>query len=296
MAIQVVSRAVTRTKREFGERVLGQALGLLGNNPERNAGYFIRAINRIASGERGELVRKWVAEWLSEGHPGREFLARVGRDIHPNARRRYLARMFVNLFFRDRTVIERCREKYGVSPPQCMVMSPTMRCNYRCQGCYAYSYERKDDMSPEMFDGIMRQAEEMGIRFFILVGGEPFIYSNLLEILGRHGRSFFQIYTNGTFIDKSVAEKLVKLGNIAPMISVNGPAEFTDASRVPGSFARRWTTCGKSAASLVTPCWPPESTPTPSAGTNGMIFSLPKAPCTAGCSFICPWGATPTRR
>jgi sulfatase maturation enzyme AslB (radical SAM superfamily) len=33
-----------------------------------------------------------------------------------------------------------------------------------------------------------------------------------------------------------MAEKLVKLGNIAPQISVNGPAEYTDASRVKGAF------------------------------------------------------------
>ena len=218
--------------------MLGQALGLLGSNPDRNAKYFIAAINKIASGERGEMVREWVGNWLSEGKPGREFLGKIAKNINPNVRRRFLARMFVSLFFRDRAVIERCKEKYGVSPPQCMVISPSMRCNYRCQGCYAYSYERKDDMSPETFERLLREAEEMGIRFFILVGGEPFIYPNLLDILARHGQSFFQIYTNGSFIDKSVAAKLARLGNIAPMISVNGPEEFTDASRVEGAFAK----------------------------------------------------------
>lgn len=238
MAVRIVSQTVTRTKRELGERILGQALGLLGSNPERNAKYFLKAIQRVGSGERGELVNRWVEEWLSEGHPGREFLGRISRNIHPNVRRRYIARMFVNLFFRDRYTIERCKEKYGVSPPQCMVISPTMRCNYRCQGCYSASYERKDDMPPETFERILHDAEEMGIRFFILVGGEPFIYPDLLKMLSKHHQAFFQIYTNGYFIDRAMAEKLVELGNIAPMISVNGPEEFTDASRMKGSFAK----------------------------------------------------------
>ena len=184
MAVQIINRTITRTKRELGERILGQALGLLGSHPDHNAKYFIKAINRVAAGERGEMVRQWVEHWLSEGQPGREFLGRIARNIHPNVRRRFIARMFMSLFFRDRAVIERCQEQYGVSPPQCMVVSPSMRCNYRCQGCYSASYERNDDMPPEVFDRILSEAEEMGIRFFIMVGGEPFIYPDLLKVLG----------------------------------------------------------------------------------------------------------------
>ncbi|MFH1647474.1 MAG: radical SAM protein [Chloroflexota bacterium] len=238
MAVQIVSRTINRTKRELGERILGEALGLLGGNPDRNAKYFIKAINTIASGERGEMVRNWVQKWLGEDQPGREFLGKIAHNIHPNVRRRFLARMFVSLFFRDRSVIERCKQLHGVSPPQCMVISPTMRCNYRCQGCYSASYERHDDMPPETFDRLLHEAEDMGIRFFILVGGEPFIYPDLIPLLSKHGQSFFQIYTNGCFIDKSVARKLVEMGNVAPMISVNGPEMFTDASRVEGSFSK----------------------------------------------------------
>jgi MoaA/NifB/PqqE/SkfB family radical SAM enzyme len=237
MAVQIVSHTITRTKRELGERILGRALGLLGNNPDKNAKYFIKAIERISSGERGEMVRRWVEGWVSEGRPGREFLGRLGK-IDPNVRRKFVARMFVSLFFRDKALLESVKEKYGVSPPQCMVISPSMRCNYRCQGCYSASYERHDDMPAATFDRIMGEAEAMGIRFFILVGGEPFIYPNLLDILARHGQSFFQIYTNGSFIDKTVAARLVEMGNVAPMISVNGPEEFTDNSRVPGSFQK----------------------------------------------------------
>jgi MoaA/NifB/PqqE/SkfB family radical SAM enzyme len=217
MAVQIVSHTLTRTKRELGERIIGRALGMLGGNPDKNARYFIKAIERIAAGERGEMVRNWVANWLDEGRPGREFLGRVGKNIHPNVRRKFIARMFVSLFFRDKAVIEHVKEKYGVSPPQCMVISPSMRCNYRCQGCYSASYER---------------------HFFILVGGEPFIYPDLLRILAKHGQSFFQIYTNGYFIDKTVAARLVEMGNVAPMISVNGPETFTDNSRQEGSFKK----------------------------------------------------------
>ena len=45
MAIPIVQR----TKREAAERVLGQALGLLGNNQEKGAQYVIKAIEHIAA-------------------------------------------------------------------------------------------------------------------------------------------------------------------------------------------------------------------------------------------------------
>jgi MoaA/NifB/PqqE/SkfB family radical SAM enzyme len=52
----------------------------------------------------------------------------------------------------------------------------------------------------------------------------------------KHNRSFFQVYTNASLVDRALAEKLVKMGNVAPQISVNGPGEYTNKARVPGAF------------------------------------------------------------
>ena len=236
MVTSIGRRIMYRTKRELAERALGRALGLLGNNPDRNAKYLVKAIDRIASDEKQSIIRDWVHDWLVEGKPGREFLGRILKNTHPNVRRRYIARMVVSMFFRDPELHERCMQKYGISPPATMLISPTMRCNFRCEGCYAASYERKDDMKPEVFDRVLSEAEDIGINFFVILGGEPFIYPDLLRIINKHNKSFFQVYTSGSFIDKAMAKKLVELGNVAPQISVNGPAEYTDASRVKGAF------------------------------------------------------------
>lgn len=216
--------------------VLGQALGVLGGNPDRNARYLIRAIDHIARGEKQGLIREWVHGWLGEGRPGRQFLHRLSEHTHPNVRRRYIARMVVSMLFRDPEVGERCFQRYGVTPPYTMLISPTMRCNYCCQGCYASSYERKDDMPPDLFHRALSEAEDMGMNFFIVLGGEPFVYPHLLDVIARHDRSFFQVYTNGSFIDEAMARRLVELGNVAPQVSVNGPPQYTDASRGQGSF------------------------------------------------------------
>ena len=236
MAINTSRRIVYRTKRELAERAIGRALGFLGDNPEKNAEYLVKVIDRIAGSEKDTIIRNWFHNWLEEGRPGREFLTRILQNIHPNVRRRYVARMMVSLFFPDTDLIEQCKLQHGIATPATMLISPSMRCNYRCKGCYAASYERKDDMKPEVFDRVLQEAESLGTNFFIVLGGEPFIYPELLDIVKKHNSSFFQVYTNGSFIDKDMAKKLVRLGNIAPQLSINGPAEYTDDSRGKGAF------------------------------------------------------------
>ena len=242
MATYFGNKIINRTKRDLAEKALGQALGLLGNNPDKNVSYLLAAIDRITDDEKHATVRKWIHAWLEEGNPGREFLGRILKHIHPNVRQKYLARMIVSMFFRYPEILERYKAEYGITPPTVMLISPSMRCNFNCTGCYAGSYERKDDMKEEVFDRVLSEAEDMGINFFIILGGEPFIYPELLPIIRKHNKSFFQIYTNGSFIDRAMAKKLVTMGNIAPQLSVNGPAEYTDASRGKGAFAQAMQT------------------------------------------------------
>lgn len=236
MATNSIRRIFNQSKRDLAEIVLGRALGLLGNNPDRNAQYLLKAIDHITRGEQQEMIRNWFHGWLEKGKPGREFLSRIACHTNTNVRRRFLARMIVSMFFKDKGLREACIAEYGIESPCVMLISPTMRCNYRCLGCYAGSYEKKDDMKPEVLDRVLCQAEDMGINFFVMLGGEPFIYPELLSIIRKHNKVFFQIYTNGSFIDEIMAEKLVRLGNVAPQISVNGPREYTDASRGKGAF------------------------------------------------------------
>ncbi len=231
-----INRIINKAKRDLAEMALGKALGLLGSNPERNAQYVLKAVNHIAGGEQQDMVKNWFHSWLQPDNPGRDFLTKIATQIDPNIRQKFLARMIVSMFFKDKELVESCRVEYGVESPAVMLISPSMRCNYRCKGCYAGSYERKDDMKPEVLDRVLGEAEDMGTNFFVILGGEPFIYPELLSIMENHSRAFFQVYTNGSFIDTSIARKLVKLGNIAPQISVNGPREYTDASRGTGSF------------------------------------------------------------
>ena len=227
-----------KLKQETAKNILSQALMLLAHSSERNYRRFAGVFARIAKTEHQRMIANWVGNWLSEGNPGALFLNRALKRLHPNVRKNFLANAIANLFFRDQKVYARLRAEYGFNPPSVMLLSPTMRCNYHCAGCYAGNYTVGDDLPPEVFDQVLTEAEAIGIRFVTILGGEPFIYSRLLDIFAAHKHVSFQVYTNGSLINEDMAAKLVELGNVAPQISIDGFREQTDAGRGKGAFDR----------------------------------------------------------
>ncbi len=131
------------------------------------------------------------------------------------------------------------RESTGFHPPILMVISPTMRCNLDCYGCYAGKYNGRRDLGLDTLNRLLREAEEMGVYFMVISGGEPFILGDeLLSVIERHRSILFQVYTNGTLIDRDVARRLARAGNIIPCISVEGFKEETDARRGDGTYEK----------------------------------------------------------
>ena len=120
--------------------------------------------------------------------------------------------------------------------PFTILISPTMRCNLTCEGCFAGEYSRDSDMDIDTLQSIVDQANEMGVYLITILGGEPFFREDLLDFYAANPDVYFQVYTNGTLLDEATLDHLAALGNIAPMLSIEGGRELTDARRGPGIF------------------------------------------------------------
>ncbi|MFW6139283.1 MAG: radical SAM protein [Spirochaetota bacterium] len=130
------------------------------------------------------------------------------------------------------------REKNGYDVPSLMVISPTMKCNLNCYGCYAGDYQKAQDLDMSVINRVINEAKNMGMFFFVISGGEPTYWPHLLELLETHSDAIFQIYTNGTLIDERMAEDFARLGNAVPCISVEGFEKETDERRGKGTFKK----------------------------------------------------------
>ena len=72
----------------------------------------------------------------------------------------------------------------------------------------------------------------MGVYLFTLLGGEPFLWDDLLDFARENKDALFQVFTNGTLLDHDTIDELAEVGNIAPMLSLEGsPGAHRRASR-----------------------------------------------------------------
>ena len=137
-------------------------------------------------------------------------------------------------------IVEAFQKRHGYDPPRFITLSPTKKCNLKCIGCYAESSAETDvSLDWDTVDRIITQQKELwGSHFTVISGGEPLMWrsegKNILDMVEKHHDTFFLMYTNGTLITEEVAERMGRLGNITPSISVEGFEEETDWRRGKG--------------------------------------------------------------
>jgi MoaA/NifB/PqqE/SkfB family radical SAM enzyme len=126
----------------------------------------------------------------------------------------------------------------GVLVPMGIGLSPTMRCNLNCVGCYARFHPRQEEMPFEVIQCIVASAEKAGVFLFVITGGEPYIRPEMLDLYRAHPRSCFLTVSNGTLIDEPTARAIAGSGNVFPMISIEGDEAQTDERRGKGVYRR----------------------------------------------------------
>jgi MoaA/NifB/PqqE/SkfB family radical SAM enzyme len=147
--------------------------------------------------------------------------------------KRLLAKLAWNMGLKGMLSVERHkrRVKRGEFFPPFLYVSVINSCNLRCQGCWVDVSAKMEAMAPEAFHQMVHEAKEMGNVFFGIVGGEPFMHPRLFDLLELHSDCYFQIFTNGHFITDERARRMRQLGNITPLISVEGTDVVSDIRR-----------------------------------------------------------------
>ena len=95
-----------------------------------------------------------------------------------------------------------------------MELELSLTCNFRCAYCYVTDQAHSEpELTPEEIRDVILQAQELGARKIILLGGEPMIYPDLLGVVRFiRGRGLdVEMFTNGTNISPEVARELFEL-------------------------------------------------------------------------------------
>src|SRR5207244_938379 len=147
--------------------------------------------------------------------------------------KRLLWKLAWNMGWKGMLSVERHKRrlKRGEYFPPFLYVSIINSCNLRCQGCWVDVAAKQEIIQPAAFHKLVREAKAMGNVFFGIVGGEPFMHTHLLDMLAEHPDCYFQVFTNGHFLTEERAKRMRQLGNVTPLISVEGSEIVSDERR-----------------------------------------------------------------
>ncbi len=123
------------------------------------------------------------------------------------------------------------RRARGQSFPAFLHLSITNACNLSCQGCWVSPTRPPQHLDLALARRIIDAARRQGSYFFGILGGEPLLHPGLFDLLAAYPDCYFQLFTNGTLITAEVAERLRVLGNVTPLISIEGLEQTGDIRR-----------------------------------------------------------------
>lgn len=158
---------------------------------------------------------------------------KMARRVWSETDKRLVWKLAWNMGFKGMRSVQRFKRrlKHGDVFPPFLYLSIVNSCNLRCQGCWVDVAAPQQTIDLSAMNRLIGEAKAVGNSFFGILGGEPFMHPELLEILGEHPDCYFQVFTNGQLITDDVAKQLRWLGNVTPLVSVEGSEIVSDQRR-----------------------------------------------------------------
>lgn len=122
----------------------------------------------------------------------------------------------------------------------------TYQCNFHCQHCYVpNSYRKSGELRTQEVFLVLDELKNIGCFYLGFTGGEVFLRKDILDIFWHAKRKGFEIiiYTNGSLIDRIVAEELkrIRVNKVDITIPAMSDAVFERISGVAGSREKVFT-------------------------------------------------------
>jgi len=132
-------------------------------------------------------------------------------------------------------------EERGLHIPPFLIASITDECNLHCTGCYAWETQgchtpqTEEQLPTSDWHRIFKEADDAGIDFILLAGGEPLMRPDVLEAATDYGM-LFPVFTNGTRMDSTYLDYFDHHRNLLPVLSIEGNRTRTDERRGAGVY------------------------------------------------------------
>lgn len=215
------------------------ALGYLDKDPATN---IPKLLNWVDAFDRHDVLkshRRAVHNALDDpdGNWYRLIMS-LWTDIDPQVRKTVFENLIINASIFGYPRQRAAEKEHGCNVPWAILMDPTSACNLHCTGCWAAEYGDSLNLSYDELDDLITQGKALGTYMYIYSGGEPLVRKkDIIRLCEAHPDCMFLAFTNGTLIDEEFADEMLRVGNFAPAISIEGFEQETDARRGKGTYA-----------------------------------------------------------
>lgn len=230
-------KVMEKVEKGAKDALVKAGIELLNKNPEENLDKLFKLVKKTVKKDEDNLKRvNDIQGYYNNNESIHEYVQKIIKTTNKNCLEKFFTNFFANAVWYGMAKREKMYKEKDIKVPFTILISPSMRCNLRCTGCYAASYSKEDDIPYEEVDRIVKEARDLGIYYIIVLGGEPFFNKYMLNIYEKYNDMMFIPFTNGTLFDEKLADKVTELGNIIPMFSLEGFQKETDSRRGEGVF------------------------------------------------------------
>ncbi|KKC29321.1 radical SAM protein [Caldanaerobacter subterraneus] len=217
--------------------IVSTIINYVEKDPEKNLDTIANLLSKLAIMPQHKQQIEQVKRFLNDKNSNwYRYAVRLLKNIDKNIIKTLGVNFFIYSGLKGIPKQKELEEKYDINIPWAILMDPTEACNLRCVGCWAGQY-KPHNLSFEVMDRVCTEAEELGIYFIVLSGGEPTVrMKDIIKLAERHKNQVFHLFTNGTLIDEDMIKEVKRVGNITFAVSINGFRETNDAIRGQGTF------------------------------------------------------------
>lgn len=163
----------------------------------------------------------------------------VLNDINRDIVKKMILAMGLGAGVKGTKAVRENREKYKCNIPFQILLDPTSACNCKCKGCWAAEYGHKNNLTYEEMSSIVSQGRELGTHFYMFTGGEPLIRkTDIIKLCEEYPDCAFLAYTNGHLVDEKLCDDMIRVGNFALALSIEGDEKSTDDRRGEGNYQK----------------------------------------------------------
>lgn len=217
---------------------VNMALNYLEKDPETNIPKAMNLIDKALPDGWYESQRAAFRKAIDEKGNWYELILKA-YQLDTGVRKTLFQNFIINSALKGGAIQEEMREKEKCNVPWAILLDPTSACNLHCTGCWAAEYGHKLNLSLETIDRIIQQGKDLGVYMYIYTGGEPMVRKkDLITLCERHPDCAFLSFTNGTLIDETFCQEMLRVKNFVPAISLEGFETANDGRRGSGVFEK----------------------------------------------------------